>query len=163
MGRRSGPAVVIQSFKKVINIAPASVAAGTSVVAISLGTDSVAAGQTSPTDNAVPTGSVIKYFEIQHALANLAAVGAHIHTAIELLHSGQSLIGPDVVGGNPKRNQVFNQRLYQIGENQSDSKVFRFKIPKKFQRVREGDAWQFIWKNSNTVSAATQVIYKFYR
>ncbi len=157
------PRQVIQSFKKVLNIAPASVTAGTNVVALSLGTDSVAAGQTTTTDNAVPTGSIIKFFEIQHALGNLASTACFIHMAIELLHDGQSLVSPNVIGGNKRRNQVFHQALYQVGLDQSNTRTYKFKVPKKYQRVREGDAWQFIWLNSETVSSAVQVIFKFYR
>ncbi len=154
---------IVNSFKKVINIAPASVTAGVNVHSISLGKDDISGKQTTAIDSEVPTGAVIKFIEIQHALANLAAAGAHIHVAVQRIHASQSIVNPDVVGGNDQRNQVFIQRLYQVGQNQSDSKVYRFKIPKKFQRVRAGDSWQFVWKNTNTVSSALQAIYKFYR
>ncbi len=160
--RRSMPRPVINSFKMVVNTAPASVTASTQVNAISLGTDLVAKGQATATAVAVPTGSQIKFFEIQHALGNLATTAAFIHGSIQLLHDGQSLVGPDVVGGSKRRNQVMHQWLYQVGENQSNSRTTKFKVPAKFQRVREGDAWQYVWKNSQTVSSAVQIIYKIY-
>ncbi len=157
------PRTVVQSFKKVINQAPASITAGLQVIPISLGIDNVTVGQTSAIDVNVPTGAVIKYIEIQHALGNLAATACFIHASIQQIHDGQSVVGPDVVGGNPRRNQVFHQALYQVGDAQSNTRVYRFKVPKKFQRVREGDVWQMVWRNSETVSSAAQVIYKFYR
>ncbi len=161
--RSNGPRQVVQSFKKVINHAPASFTAGTNVYALTLGTDSTAAGQTGPTDTAVPTGAVIKYIEIQLALANLGTGAGFIHVAIEQLHDGQSIVAPNVVGGNPRRNQVFFQRLYNVGADQSFYATFKLKIPKKYQRVREGDNWQFVWINGATMSASLQAIYKFYR
>ncbi len=157
------PKAVIQSYKKVINHAPASFTAGTNVYAMTLGVDSVAAGQTGPTDTNVPTGSVIKYLEIQLALANLGVNASFIHIAIEQIHSGQSVIAPNVVGGDPKRNQVFYQQLFQLGADESFYRTFKFKVPKSFQRVREGDNWQFVWNSDATVSGSCQIIYKFYR
>ncbi len=153
----------MQSFKKVINIAPASVAATTSVISLSLGADAVAAGQTSAIDSVVPTGAIIKYMEIKMSMVNIAATGGFIHVAIQRIHSGQSIVGSDVVGGDDQRNQVHMQRLFSAGESQNTDQLFKFKIPKAYQRVRAGDSWQFVWKNSQTVSVTTQIIYKFYR
>ncbi len=154
---------VIQSFKKVINFAPASFTTGSSNLFLTSGKDSIAAGQTSALDVDVPTGSVIRYIEIQFSLGNLAAAAAFIHVAIQKTHGSQTAVVANVVGGNPQRNQVFHQALYQVGESQSNSRVFRFKIPKREQRVREGDSWIMNWNTSETVSMSAQVIYKFYR
>ncbi len=157
-------APVIQSFKKVLNGAPASRAASTDITRfLSTGTDSVAAGQTSVGDALVPTGSIIKFIEIQWSASNLAAVACFVHVCIQQTHAGQSPVSPLTVGGSPQRNQVFFQAMYLIGKDQNSNHVFRFKVPKKFQRVREGDNWQFVTNGDTVYADATQVIYKFYR
>ncbi len=162
--RRSGMAPVIQSFKKVLNFAPASRAAGANITAsISVGQDSVAAGQISTNDPNVPTGSIIKFFEIQWSLGNLTDGNNFLHCTIQRTHSGQSTIAANVVGGSPQRNQVFMQRSFQLGDRQSGSRTYRFKVPKKFQRVREGDAWFFTRTGNAVYTDALQVIFKFYR
>ncbi len=154
---------VIQSYKKVLNQAPASVSATTSPFVICRGVDSVAAGQTGPEDADVPTGSIVKYFEIQHAMINIGETAPMIHASIQLIHDGQAIVGPDVVGGSDRRNQVFYQSLYGSSADSNTNHVIRFKIPKRFQRVRAGDDWIYVWKNSNTVTSSLQIIYKFYR
>jgi len=157
------PRVVIQSYKKVINVAPASYGAGSNNIFVSQGKDSVAAGQTGPTDVDVPTGCIIKYIEFQLAFSNSVAVPGNVHIAIQKIHSGQTAIVANVVGGNPQRNQVFHQALMQIGKDQNNSRTFKFKIPKREQRVRDGDLWVFNWANDVTIGMSCQAIYKFYR
>lgn len=164
--RRNGsmPRTVVQSFKKVINIAPASEAAGAQAQNISIGTDSVAAGQTTAVDAAVPTGAVIKSITIQASYANLVAVASFTHWSIQRLHSGQATNVPaNAVGGNPQRNQVMKQGLVSIGKEQNRDIRITFKVPAKYGRVREGDFWQFVTFNSAITTAVYQFIYKFYR
>ncbi len=154
----------IQSFKKVLNFAAASRAASTVINhVVSTGTDSVAAGQTSPTDSQVPTGSVIKYFEIQWSASNLVVVTAFLHMSIQLLRANQTALSPLVVGGNMQRNQVFYQEVLSMGQFQNVNRKWRFKVPKKFQRVREGDTWVFNTNGDVVYADVSQVIYKFYR
>ncbi len=109
-------APVIQSFKKVITEAPASRLSGTNITTIlSTGVDSVAAGQVSVTDGNVPTGSVIKFFEIQWAMGNLSGGSLFMSVAIQLVHTSQGIVDPRLVGGSPQRNQIFFQSSFQIG------------------------------------------------
>ncbi len=162
--RRFMPRPVIQSFKKVLNDAPASRLAATNIITnLSVGVDSAAAGQTSPTDANVPTGSSIRFFEIQWAMGNLTGGNNFFHVTIQLTRSSQSVVSPNVVGGNTQRNQVFFQSLFQIGTEQNGSRVYRFRVPKMFQRVREGDTWRFVRQGDATFTDSVQVIYKFYR
>ncbi len=161
---RSRAPVVIQSYKKVLNFAAASRAAGVQIVhTLAIGTDSVAAGQTGPTDAVVPTGCVLKFIEIQYSVQNLVLISSFTHIGIEMLESGQTAVDPRVVGGNPQRNQVFYQVVKSIGQNQNRDITLRFKIPKRFQRMREGRSWVFVYNPSTVVTDVTQVIYKFYR
>ncbi len=161
--RRSGMRPVIQSYKKVINVAPASYTAGFQNVLFAKGTDSVAQGQTSASDNAVVTGSLVKFVEVQFACVNLAAAAAFITPSLQYVLSGQTTIDPRSVGGSPQRNQVLFQTCLASGESQSVNRVFKFKIPKKFQRLKEGMEWGFVWANSATVTAVIQIVYKTYR
>ncbi len=155
---------VIQSFKKVLNFGPVSLAVGLGSFTAVKGVDSVAAGQTGVSDPDVPTGSIVKYIEFQHAIGqHLSDSPAFINIAIERLEDGQAIVNPAVVGGNPRRNQVFFQALFQLGKFQNFNRVYRFKIPKKFQRVREGTTWSFNVNSDLIGTQALQIIYKFYR
>ncbi len=162
--KRSMPRSIVQSYKKVLNFAPASRTPATNIISsMVVGVDSIAAGQVGVTDANVPTGCVVKYIEIQWAMGNLSGGNNFFHVAIQHLHANQGVIAPNVVGGNPQRNQVFYQSMFQIGTDQNGSRTYRFKIPKKFQRVREGDSWAFVRQGNATYSDGVQVIYKFYR
>ncbi len=161
---RGASPVVIQSFKKVLNDAPTSRVPATNIVLnLAKGVDSVAAGQTGVIDADVPTGCVIRSIEIQWSYANLSGGNCFIHTTIQKLRSGQGGIAANLVGGNPQRNQVFHQTMRSIGTDQNGNAVFRLKIPKMFQRMREGDVWQFSRTGTAVYTDALQVIYKFYR
>ncbi len=161
--RGSRPRQVIQSFKKVLDFAPTSLIAGKVDRSMTLGTDSVAAGQTGVTDNAVPTGAVVTKIAIHGAVSNLIVANVFIWLSIQRVHSGQSTISPRVVGGNPQRNQVHYQTLRMVGPTQTTNFAFTFKVPKKFQRVREGDEWQLVMESDATTVQAFQIIYTFYR
>lgn len=155
---------VIQSYKKVLNFAPASHAAGAQAIfTLTNGVDSIAAGQTSVADGNIPTGSVVKFIEIQFSTVNLISVASFMHLTIQQVHSGQSAIAGNAVGGNPQRNQVFHQEMLSLGQDQNNNRKVRFMIPKKFQRVREGDRWQWTVTCDTIWTDALQVIYKFYR
>ncbi len=164
MGRRSSPRAVVQSFKKVINEAPASTAAGANrVMVLATGVDSVAAGQTGPTDVQVPTGSVIKYMEILLTVGNSTLANVFAHVAIQYILSTQANISPNVIGGSNQRNQVLHQDMFAVQQSQNTNRKYKFKIPKKFQRLREGMSWRLVLQADLLTSAAGQIIYKFYR
>ncbi len=160
--RRMGP--IIQSYKKVLKLGPTSRAAAAQLdIKVVEGEDSVAAGQTAQSDAGVPTGAVVKYFDIQHSVINLAVQTLFFDVTIQLLHAGQTAVDVSAVGITDQRNQVFHQRLASIGFNQNNNFKYRFKIPKKFQRVRRGDSWVFSFKGSAVYTESWLCIYKFYR
>ncbi len=162
--RRPTMRPVIQSYKKVINHAPASLAAGVrNTLVASTGVDGVAAGQTSATDTNVPTGSIIKYIEFQISLNNIVENPAFAHVTIQLKHSGQTTLDPDVVGGNSLRNNIYHQDLFAVAQNQNVNRTYKFKVPKRVQRIRETDIWQIAIKCNQASSQVGQFIYKFYR
>lgn len=161
--RMSMPRQVIQSYKKVLNIAPATIAAGSNNNIFVTGVDSVAAGQASPIDSGVPTGSIIKFIEIQIACGQIVGGSVFIHYSLQLLRSGQSSVPSNVVGGSNRRNQVLHQNFYQLGINQNFNRTLKMKIPRMFQRIREGDLWLLEMTNSNSLAIGFQIIYKFFR
>ncbi len=163
--RSMGPRTVIQTYKKVINEAPTSRAAGASINhVLSNGVDSLAQGQTGPSDALVATGSVITNFNINYCTMNLADTVCFLHFSVQQLRSGQAnTINPNVVGGNPQRNQVFFQALRSVGPNQNMNIAINFKIPKKYQRVREGDFWFVTILGTAIHTDTIQTIYKTLR
>lgn len=161
-GQRRTTGTVVQSFKKVILHLPVSTAVQTAPD-ISVGTDSVAAGQTSITDANVPTGSIIKAVRVQVALSNNTANNVVVNMTIQQLHTGQGNVSPLAVGGNPQRNQVFKQWLIPIATGQEKMVDYLFKIPKKYQRVREGSRWRMVTESNFARFESYQFIYKFYR
>ncbi len=154
---------ITQSYKKVLNFAPVSQAAGSRNINLALGVENATVGQTSATDDDVPTGCIIKEFVIQIAYGQISGGAAFIHWSIQKLHANQSAIASNVIGGNPQRNQVFKQGLVQLGLNQTYSKSILFKIPPRFQRMREEDKWVLQIESSATIVQAFQIIYKFLR
>lgn len=82
-----------------------------------------------------------------------------MHLSVQKIHTGQSTVAPNVVGGNPQRNQVFHQSLRVLGQLQNMNYSYTFKVPKKYQRIREGDAWAFVYQSSQIWTDAVQVIY----
>ncbi len=127
------------------------------------GIDSVAAGQTSATDAGVPTGSVIKFIEVQFAANNATAAPCYLNCSLQYKLSTQAVVDPRAVGGNPQRNQVLHMDMFSVGADQNSTHKFRFKIPKGFQRIREGMQWVLVWSNSASINRTVQVIYKFYQ
>ncbi len=114
-------------------------------------------------DSTIPTGSLLKYFEIQHSVVNVVSAITSMVVSIQLVHAGQSAIDPRVAGGNPQRNQVFFIKSFMAGENQQNDLVLKFKVPPKFQRVREGDVWTYTYINDVAISDQVLIIYKFYQ
>ncbi len=162
MRRRSGPTSYPKTFKKVLNFAPAAHGAGTKVdFLIATGIDSISPGQTGVTDATVPTGSRIRFITIQYGSQNLGVLSLFMHTSIQNLVSGQAAtVSPNLVGGNPQRNQVHHQELRSVGPNQNATFQYRFKVPKQLQRLREGSEWFFTIFGSNAYTDSCQVIYK---
>ncbi len=154
---------VIQSYKKGLDFAPAAHAAGGFNNVISTGTDSVAAGQTAVTDSQVPTGSLIKYIEIHYAVANLVSIASFLWLSVQRADATQVVISPRTVGGNAQRNQVLYQGLRVQGADQNNNYVIKFKVPKRFQRVKEGSTWNFRIECDTIFTDCIQIIYKFYR
>lgn len=161
--RRSGARPVIQSYKKILNFLEVGVSAGNNIEQVITGTDSATSGQTSATDAVVPTGSIVKFIEVQFAVNNSVAVPAYITCSLQYKLGGQSFIDPSIAGGSNQRNQIMHMDLFSIGQDQNSTHKFKFKIPKGFQRLREGMAWALVWNNSVTVNRRILVIYKFYR
>lgn len=162
--RRSiAPRQVIQSYKNVGNVSPASVSAGTQTNHImTFGVDNYA-GPTAGQNYQVPTGAVVKYIDVQVALQNLVNIASFAWVTIQHMRSGQSPVDAQSVGGNAQRNQVHLQLQRCIGQNQNVNLHLKFKVPRKFQRVREGDVWYITTKSDTIRTEAVQFIYKFYR
>ncbi len=164
-GRRmSMPRNVVQSFKKVIDHAPASRVKDVVLpFFLANGVDANAGQQSSPTDTTVPTGSVIKGFSIDFPIVNLVNIAMFVWVSIQLVHNGQTEISPRVIGGSPQRNQVFFQKMFMVGQLQNMNFHKNFKIPERFQRMREGDSWKFAYISDQVHTSGGQIIYKFYR
>ncbi len=161
MRRTRGLRPVTKTYKKVLTFAPASHPAVTKIdFPLVLGVDSISPGQGGVTDATVPTGSIIDYIEINYSFINITGGADFMSICIQQTLVGQTTLDPRVVGGNMQRNQVFHQEIFSMGNDQNGNRVYRFKIPKRFQRVREGMAWTFTALNSGTFSDNCQVIYK---
>ncbi len=159
--RRSTPRPIVHTFKKVLNFLPASFAAGFTNEPFALGKDSQTLEQVTNIDGDIPTGAILKYFEIQFALANLVEAACFINCTIQYKLAGQSFIDPDAVGGNNQRNQVLHQDLFSVGGFQNSTHKFKFKVPKKFQRMRENMEWSLVWSTTASINRMSQIIYKF--
>ncbi len=161
--RRSFARRPVQSFKNVVDIAPTSNTANTKVdYEITDGVDA-AAGQANSADPSVPTGSTIKSILVNFTTQNLVNVAAFMWVTIQRVHTQQTTLPPRLVGSSSRRNQVFFQRLYSLGQNQNQTLYFRFKVPRGFQRVREDDKWILSFESDQVHQSAAQFVYKYYR
>ncbi len=150
----------MKTFKKVIHFINASFTAGFQSDFIATGTDGIAPNQTSATDVTVPTGSRIRFIEVQFAVSNVVSTPCYINCTLQYILVGQGAADPNTIGGNPQRNQVLHMDLWSVGADQNSTHKFKFKIPPKFQRIREGMSWTLTWRNSASVNRETQIIYK---
>ncbi len=160
--RNSRPRIIQKTYKKVLNFAPTSHGAGVQVDNILVqGVDSVSPNQGSPTDPIVPTGSIITSFTIMYSAVNLAAAANFSHWVIQYTIGSQSLFVPcNLIGGNNQRNQVMKSGMSSMGEQQNYNVKLNFKIPKMFQRVKEGMFWTFSVLGTAAYTDSLQVIYK---
>ncbi len=159
--RRSTPMPVRKTFKKILNFIPASFGAGFTNETLAFGKDNISPKQTTAIDPDIPTGSILRSFELQFAVANLVEVACFVNCSIQYKLAGQSFVNPDTLGGNNQRNQVLHQELFSVGARQNSTHKFKFKIPKKFQRMRENMEWAIVWSNTASVTRMHQTIYKF--
>lgn len=154
--------MVTVNYKKVLNFAAQTVMPGTIVTEeIIQGVDGVSPGQGGVVDGTVPTGCQVKGIVIQggwHESANQANV---LHWTIQLLRGSQvNPVHPQLVGGDVQRNQVFKQGCRFIEQSTSNNQNFYFKIPKGFQRIRDGDRWVLSWISDNSLVRVAQYIFK---
>ncbi len=151
---------MITTFKKIINFAPASFTAGFNNQVLISGKDNISPKQTSATDGECPTGSRVKYMEIQFCVSNVVSAPCYINCSVQYIIAGQTFNDPDVLGGDPQRNQVLHQDLFTVGANQNSTHKFKFKIPPKYQRIRENMQWAMVWSTNVSVNQTSQTIYK---
>jgi len=152
----------IQSYKQISVDGPASRAAATTITHnIVIGVDNYTGP--SAANNEVPTGAKIMSVYIMAAFTNLVSVSALTHFQIGCRRSGVTFPTPGAVGGNPSRNTIIHTAMFFLGQDQNNNYVFRIKIPRIYQRIREGDVFSIQYQTDAVFASATQVIYKFYR
>ncbi len=163
-GRRGNmPRNSTRSSKFIVDEASASETTGLQVFQMAIGEDNATLGQTSAVDTGVPTGSKITKLDIRCSYASLVNVATFIHWAIELRLSGQASLNPLAQGGNPLRTIVMLSGIRSVGQNQNQDIHIVYKIPPKFQRMKDGAQWQWTTNNSQITTAVKQVVYKVYQ
>ncbi len=152
----------IQSYKQVSVDGPASRAAATNIShQLLIGVDNYS-GPTA-NNNEVPTGAKVMSMFIMMTFSNLVSVSALLHLHIQCTRAGIVIITPGAVGGNTARNTVIHTDMFFIGKEQNTRILLRLKIPRIYQRIREGDQFFLVYRADAVFASATQVIYKFYR
>ncbi len=150
----------IRTAKYIVVSGPATEGAGLQVIGLTIGTDNATLGQTSVTDIAIPTGAKIESMEIFMPKVTLGGTANFITWSIQRILSGQAVVNPITAGGNPLRKNILLTGVLGLGTTQNDKLHIKFRIPKKFQRVGDGDAWQIVTNNFLAVSTNYYIIYK---
>lgn len=151
----------MRSVKYVIVDGPASAGAGTEVVSVALGVDNATLGQTGPTDGSIPTGARIESMDIFMPKVNLGAATANFITwTLQRTVQSQAVINPLAVAGSGLRKNVILTGVLGLGAGQNNQLHIKFKIPRKFQRMSDGDAWSIVNDNGLAVSVFYYIIYK---
>ncbi len=152
----------IISYKQISVDGPASRSAATNIVHTFVdGVDNYS-GPTG-TNAAVPTGSKINSILIMACFTNLVSLSSLLHFNVQLRRSGITNPTPGAIGGAPTRNTIIFTAMKFLGKDQNSNFQWLLKIPKIFQRIREGDAWDLLYRTDTVFASATQVIYKYYR
>ncbi len=94
---------------------------------------------------------------------NLVSVSSLLHLNFQFFRANQSVVTPGAVGGNSQRNQVINTVMKFLGQDQNSNFVYQIKVPRIYQRIREGDTWVLVYRTDTVFASASQAIYKFYR
>jgi len=159
--RRRSTRAPQRSVKYIVIVGPTSAAAGTEVVSVATGVDNTTLGQTGTLDISIPTGSRIESMEIWMPKVNLGAATANFITwTIQHTRQSQSVINPLVIAGNANRRNVILTGVLGLGAGQNNQLHIKFRIPKQFQRMAEGDAWSIVNDNGLVVSTFYYIIYK---
>ncbi len=127
-----------------------------------IGVDNETLGQSSSTDKNVPSGAKVKQINIMTCWGSITGVSTFVHWSIQRTKSGQSSINPTAVGGDPLRTNVMMQGMQCVGEFQNAAVDIKYKIPKKFWRIADGDKWIFTSISSTNVDTVKQAIYKVF-
>ncbi len=152
----------IQSFKQINVDGPASRAAATNIAhTVLVGVDNYTGP--SAANNEVPTGAKVMSILVMATFTNLVSISSLLHLNFQFMRSGQAPITPGSIGGQPQRNQVISTMMKFLGQNQNSNYMWTIKIPKMYQRIREGDFWSIMYRTDTVFASATQCIYKFYR
>ncbi len=153
---------IVQSFKQISVDGPASRSAATNILhTAAVGVDNYA-GPTA-NNNEVPTGAKIFNIIVFLSLGSIVSPATVVHFTFQCLRSGQGQVVPGVQGGNPQRNQVIHTEQFFVTAQQSINRTLLVKVPKQYQRIREGDILQLVYRGDTTFTSITQVLYKFYR
>ncbi len=152
----------MRSYKKILNY---GIASTTALIAdnITVGADSLAIGQTGPGDANVPTGWKLAGFRLQGGFGNQSTtVAMHVGVNIQYLLSGQTQnVDPLAQGGHAQRNQVIKSWMFVLAPLEHKNIDTFVKIPKKFQRIKEGMLWRIAHSSAGvTRTYAIQLIYK---
>ncbi len=152
-----------RSSKYIVDKAEASQSAGLINFTMVTGTDNASLGQSSAVDTAVPVGSKITLLDIRCVYGNLVAINDFIYWSIQRKSSGQANLNPLSPGGNALRKNILLSGLFSVGKEQNFTQHIRYKIPKKFQRIADGDVWAFVTDNGAITTVANQVVYKVFQ
>jgi len=164
--RRNGPPRnSTRSAKYIVEVGGATEAVGTTVATIAVGTDNTTLGQTGAVDTAVPVGSKITLIDIRMPKVNKVAGTANfIHWSLQHTVTGQSIINPANASGNPLRKNIMLSGVLGLGSGQNSSGThIRYRVPKAFQRVADGDVWHLVNNNLLIVDTIYQFVYKVYQ
>ncbi len=159
--RRSSPRPTARYGKYIVFVAGASEAAGLTATTMFKGVDAATLGQTGVTDVDVPVGARIEQVEIFMPKVNLGAATANfIVWSIQRTLFGQSVLDPITAGGKANRKNILLTGVVGLGAGQNNSLHVKYRIPKKFQRIGDGDVWSLVTNNGLAVSTMYYIIYK---
>ncbi len=151
-----------RSRKYQVVVAPASESAGKIDFQVVRALDDEVLGQTSVTDSDVPVGAKVTEIRIRWegvSLANVAVIG---HWSLQRIDALQPTLDPAVAGGDPLFKNIMLSGMKSVGLNQNSSLNIRYKVPKKFWRLADGQRWFFVTNFNNVMTVSKEAIYKVF-
>ena len=153
----------MRSVKYIVEVAAASESTGIQAATICTGVDNTTLGQTSVVDSDVPVGSKILVLDIRAPKVNLTAVAAFTHWSLQRQRTGQSVVNPISAGGNALRTNIMLSGVIAFGADQNNQFHIRYKIPKRMQRIGDGDKWVMVMNNTAAISTIYEFVYKVFQ
>ncbi len=140
---------------------------GNTLIQLEIATAVTGSADTKVLGNEVPVGAFVKMVAVYVNVQSIDGTSAgSFDYYIATQRSGQGAAFPDTqfsaIGLSPVRNQIYHSDMNEIGSEDSAPlrQKFFVKVPKIYQRIRDGDKLIFVMKGAQAME--TNIGFRYY-